>query len=191
MNTVTEIYLSKLSEVQSKLDECAARAGLAAPQFSSLLSQAGEPQSVLSGADTVSDSSFDAWIQKAASSNGLDPALIRAVIQTESGFRTDAQSSAGAQGLMQLMPSTAKSLGVTDSFDPQQNIEAGTRYLSNLVNRFGDLRLALAAYNTGPSRISKLNISDPDNASEYAKISERVRGYVNKVLTRYDAYKAV
>ncbi|MEL7603072.1 MAG: lytic transglycosylase domain-containing protein, partial [Bacillota bacterium] len=131
------------------------------------------------------------WIRQAASANGLDPDLVRAVIQTESDFRPDAQSSAGAQGLMQLMPSTANSLGVTDAFDPRQNIEAGTKYLSDLVQRFGDLRLALAAYNTGPGRISGLNISDPDNAAEYAKISERVRGYVSKVLSRYEAYNAV
>ena len=139
MNTVTEIYLSKLSEVQSRMDECAARAGLTAPRFSGFLSEAAVAQSVPvdAGAATL----YDGWIRQAASTNGLDPDLVRAVIQTESGFRADAQSGAGAQGLMQLMPSTAKSLGVTDAFDPRQNIEAGTKYLSDLVQRFGDLRL--------------------------------------------------
>ncbi len=189
MNTVTEIYLSKLSEVQSRMDEFAARAGLTAPQFSGFLSKASAAQSV--PVDVEAGTSYDGWIRQAASANGLDPDLVRAVIQTESDFRPDAQSSAGAQGLMQLMPSTANSLGVTDAFDPRQNIEAGTKYLSDLVQRFGDLRLALAAYNTGPGRISGLNISDPDNAAEYAKISERVRGYVSKVLSRYEAYNAV
>lgn len=189
MNTVTEIYLSKLNEVQSRMDEYAARAGVTAPQFSSLLSTAAT-QTVPVVPDTDASGQYDGLIAKAASANGLDPSLVRAVIQTESSFRAEAESGAGAQGLMQLMPATAKSLGVTDAFDPQQNIEAGTKYLSNLIERFGDLRLALAAYNTGPSRISNLNITDPDNAAEYAKISERVRGYVNKVLSRCDAYNA-
>lgn len=189
MNTVTQIYLSKLNEVQARMDECAAKAGLTAPQFSRLLSEAAVTQSV--DVEAAAGASYDGWIRQAASANGLDPDLVRAVIQTESSFRADAQSGAGAQGLMQLMPSTAKSLGVTDAFDPQQNIEAGTKYLSDLVQRFGDLRLALAAYNTGPGRISELNISDPDNAAEYVKISERVRGYVSKVLSRYDTYSAV
>ena len=191
MNTVTEIYLSKLNEAQARMDECAARAGLTAPRFSRLLSEAAVTQSVPVDVNAAAGTSYDGWIQQAASANGLDPDLVRAVIQTESGFRADAQSGAGAQGLMQLMPSTAKSLGVTDAFDPQQNIEAGTKYLSNLVQRFGDLRLALAAYNTGPGHISDLNISDPDNAAEYVKISERVRGYVSKVLSRYDTYNAI
>ena len=186
MNTVTGIYLAKVSEVQAKLDECAARAGIQAPQFSSLL--AGEADAKYSDTDTNTD--FDGIIQSEAGANGVDPDLVRAVIQTESSFRPDAVSSVGAQGLMQLMPGTAKSLGVTDAFDPQQNIRAGTKYLANLINRFGDVRLALAAYNTGPGRVAGLGITDADNASEYSKLSEGVRGYVSKVLSYYDAYSA-
>ena len=186
MNTVTDIYLSRVSEVQAKLDECAARGGIEAPQFSSILQ--GTIETPYGGSDT--NTGFDGIIQSEADANGVDPDLVRAVIQTESSFRTDAVSSVGAQGLMQLMPATAKSLGVTDAFDPQQNIRAGTKYLANLIDRFGDVRLALAAYNTGPGRVAGLGITDADNASEYSKLSEGVRGYVSKVLSYYDAYSA-
>ncbi len=189
MDTVTGIYLTKLNEVQSVLDGCASRAGLAAPQFSALLSGAVASQG---GVDEVSrDGTFDTIIDQAAADHGLDANLIKAVIQVESSFRPDAVSGAGAEGLMQLMPSTAASLGVKNSFDPVQNIGGGTEYLSKLLDRFGDLRLALAAYNTGPSRVAGLNIADPDNASDYAKLSERVRGYVSKVLSCYETYSVL
>lgn len=189
MDTVAGIYLTKLNEVQSVLDSCASRAGLAAPQFSGLLSGAVASQC---GVDQISgDKAFDTIINQAAADHGLEANLVKAVIQVESSFHPDAVSGAGAEGLMQLMPSTAASLGVKDSFDPVQNICAGTEYLAKLLDRFGDLRLALAAYNTGPSRVARLNITDPDNASDYSKLSERVRGYVSKVLSCYETYSAL
>ena len=85
--------------------------------------------------------------------HGLDPALLRAVIQAESGWNPAARSPAGAMGLMQLMPATARELGVADPFDPVQNLEAGARYLRQQFDRFGDWRLALAAYNAGPGAV--------------------------------------
>ena len=194
METVKDIYLAKLQQVQSALNASAAKAGFTAPRFSSLLAGTlaaqTQIQAQIQPAAVQSASSYDGLIKSAAQENGLDEALIKAVIQAESSYRTDAVSSAGAEGLMQLMPGTAASLGVTNSFDPAQNISGGSKYLKNLIDRFGDLRLALAAYNTGPSRISGLNIADPDDASEYAKISERVRGYVSKVLSNYEAYRS-
>ncbi len=194
METVRNIYFTKLEQVQSVLNASAAKAGLTAPQFSSLLSsalaaQAQTPMQIQPAA-VQNASSYDGLIKSAAQQNGLDEALIKAVIQAESSYRADAVSSAGAEGLMQLMPGTAASLGVTNSFDPAENISGGSKYLKSLIDRFGDLRLALAAYNTGPGRISGLNIADPDDASEYAKISERVRNYVSKVLSNYEAYRS-
>lgn len=198
METVRGIYLTKLEQVQSILDANAAKVGFQAPRFSNLLSDAlaadGSliPLGNIGAQDSavIGDSgTYEELIQTAAQQNGLDAALVKAVIQAESSYRTGAVSSAGAEGLMQLMPSTAASLGVTNSFDPAQNIAGGTKYLKSLLDRFGDVRLALAAYNTGPNRISGLNITDADDAAQYAKISERVRNYVSKVLSSYEAYR--
>jgi soluble lytic murein transglycosylase-like protein len=83
----------------------------------------------------------------------LDTELVLRIIEAESGGDPRAVSPKGAMGLMQLMPETARALGVSDPFDPVQNIEGGVRYLSHLLQRFGDLRLALAAYNAGPGRV--------------------------------------
>lgn len=137
---------------------------------------------------STSTAQIESIVENVAASTGMDPNLIRAVIQTESSFRTDAVSGCGAQGLMQLMPGTARELGVTDSFDAYQNVKGGTTYLKKQIDRFGDVRLALAAYNTGPARIARLNITDPNNAEEYSKISSGVRGYVDKVMKYYDHF---
>lgn len=107
---------------------------------------------------------------------GLDVRLVEAVIEVESAFEPSAVSSAGAEGLMQIMPSTQRDLGVTDPFDPDNNIEAGVRYLRSMINRFGTLELALAAYNAGPQNVIKYNGIPP-----FAETQD----YVKKVLRRY------
>lgn len=95
-------------------------------------------------------------IQRVAESHSLPDSLLRAVVEVESGGRVDAVSPAGAQGLMQLMPATAAELGVTNPFDPKQNLEGGARYLAEQLERFdGDLPLALAAYNAGPGAVRR------------------------------------
>ncbi|TGK20105.1 lytic transglycosylase domain-containing protein [Leptospira fluminis] len=95
------------------------------------------------------------FIRQQAEINGLDPNLVRSVIRAESGFKKDAVSSKGAQGLMQLMPSTAELLGVEDPLDPAENIAGGTKFLGDLVRKFGNTDLALAAYNAGPGAVEK------------------------------------
>ena len=95
-------------------------------------------------------------IKDAASKNELVKSLILAVIKVESGFDSQAVSRKGAMGLMQLMPGTASDLGVTNPLDPKQNIFGGTKYLSDCLKTFKDLKLALAAYNAGPGRVAKL-----------------------------------
>ena len=101
---------------------------------------------------------YDGLIREAAGYHGVDPDLVRAVVRTESAFDPMAQSAAGAQGLMQLMPALADELGVTDSFDPRQNVFAGVRYLRALLDQYsGDETLALASYNAGPGAVMRYN----------------------------------
>jgi hypothetical protein len=102
----------------------------------------------------VTPQTFSRSIAQTAGLHQLDPALVRAVIQTESAFDPRAESPKGAMGLMQLMPATALSLNVTNPYDPDQNISGGVRHLRYLIDRFGgDVRLALAAYNAGENRV--------------------------------------
>ena len=115
-------------------------------------------------------------IQRAAARYNLSPELIRAVIRAESNYQADAVSSAGAKGLMQLMPDTARELGVTNSFDIQQNIDGGARYLRQMLDRFGgDTRRALAAYNAGPAAVEQYNGDVP--FSETRQYVQRVMRY--------------
>ncbi len=126
---------------------------------------------------------YDHHIRHAARVHGVDPKLIKAVIKMESDFNRYAVSSKGAQGLMQLMPATAKYLRVYDSFDPWQNIYGGTKYLKKLMTSFnGDLRLTLAAYNAGPTRVMKYR--------SVPRIPETIK-YVSKVMRQYQLYQSM
>lgn len=121
----------------------------ASAAFGSRAMLAGQPQK--GGADQI-----QSIVNAAAQKYGVDPALISAVIEMESNFNPDAVSQAGAKGLMQLMDATAQGLGVTDSFDPGQNVMGGARLLRQLLDRYqGDTRLALAAYNAGPAAVDR------------------------------------
>jgi soluble lytic murein transglycosylase-like protein len=98
---------------------------------------------------------YGRMIDRAASEHNLDSALIAAVIQTESSGDPRAVSKAGAKGLMQLRDGTAREMGVKNSLDPEANIRGGSRYLRRMLDRFGDLSLALAAYNAGPGTVER------------------------------------
>lgn len=105
---------------------------------------------------TAPEQPFGRAIAEAAERHGLDPKLLHALVIVESAYRNDACSPVGACGLTQLMPGTARDLGVSDRFDPLENLRGGADYLARQVLRFGDVRLALAAYNAGPDRVARL-----------------------------------
>ena len=120
---------------------------------------------------------FAAMIAAAASRHGLDPKLLHALVLVESGYRPDAVSRAGAVGLTQLMPQTARDLGVDDRRDPAANLAGGAAYLARMLLRFGDLRLALAAYNAGPERVARLGRT-PNIPETQAYVSRVVECYL-------------
>ncbi len=129
-------------------------------------------------ADDVSNH-YDMYIAEAASRHGISFSLIKAVIKAESDFDPYAVSRTGARGLMQIMPETAKDLGIIDPFDPRENIFGGTRYLKMLLAQFqGDLPLTLAAYNAGPERVRVLKCVPP--FEETQSFVRRVMQYINR-----------
>ncbi|RME20347.1 MAG: lytic transglycosylase domain-containing protein [Deltaproteobacteria bacterium] len=125
--------------------------------------------------------SFDAQIMASAQRYGVPASLVKAVMLAESGMNPNARSHAGAMGLMQLMPATARGLGVTDPWDPVQSIDAGTRYLAAMLDEFGgDVRLALAAYNAGPANVRRYNGVPPFQQTQL---------YVDKVQDLYHHFR--
>jgi len=129
----------------------------------------------------LNTTAFADSVNKNAKTNHVDPALIRALIHAESGFNPNARSKKGAGGLMQLMPATAKELGVNNVFNANQNISGGTRYLAQLLDAFnGDITLATAAYNAGPNAVKKYNGIPPYQETQV---------YVERVSILHKRYK--
>lgn len=152
------------------------------PWLSSTTSTAVAPTSaaaVQANCEPLAEARLSQLIAAAARTHGVSPQLLRAVIRQESAGRPCAVSPKGAQGLMQLMPSTQQSLGVTDPFDPAANVDGGTRYLADLLKKFkGDLKRTLAAYNAGPQRV--------EVEGDLPDIPE-TRAYVSAVVAEVEA----
>ncbi|MDR2018190.1 MAG: lytic transglycosylase domain-containing protein [Syntrophobacterales bacterium] len=133
----------------------------------------------------INNSLYDSLIARHSETHGVDPSLVKAVVKAESNFNPNAISQKGAQGLMQLMPNTAKLMKVGNPFDPDENIKGGARYLRYLEDTFGDLELTLAAYNAGPQKVieHKMNIPPIEETRNFIK---RVKYYYNKLKNPYE-----
>jgi soluble lytic murein transglycosylase-like protein len=165
---------------QRSTSTAAAGSEAAPTAFAAALQAAGASVANTTSTAGAGSSAYDALIEQAARKNGIEPALLHGLIQQESDFNPGAQSSAGASGLTQLMPATASSMGVTNPLDPEQSIEGGARYLSQLLSQFGgNTTEALAAYNAGPA------VSQFGGVPPYAE----TEGYVTKVMGYAESYR--
>ncbi len=138
------------------------------------------PQSAMT--PVANPTRYDDLIRTTARREGVDEELVKAVVQAESGFDARAVSPAGAKGLMQLMDGTARSLGVRDSFDPAANVAGGVKFLRSMIDRFGSVPLALAAYNAGPGAVEKYGGIPPYRETQ---------SYVDRVLQLQKRYEAL
>lgn len=175
--------LSSLLDAYRRTSRAAGREQTVQSPSTSPLSQLQESTDTASvelPANTRNGASWlDPIITKASRKYGVDAGLIKAVIKAESDFNPEAVSHAGARGLMQLMPATARSLGVVDSFDPEQNVMGGTRFLKDMLQRYnGNVDSALAAYNWGPGNVDKR----PEN------LPRETREYLTRVKQLYASY---
>lgn len=135
--------------------------------------EASEPQSSPDAASLLQATPYGEIIAAMSEAHGVDPLLVRALIQVESNYKPRAKSPKGAMGLMQLMPATARTYNVRNPFDPKANIEAGIKHLKSLLDRFSDVKLALASYNAGQGAVERFNGVPP---------YRETKSYVSKIL---------
>jgi soluble lytic murein transglycosylase-like protein len=186
--TGAELAAARVGQIQQLIGAVQTRrpltGGAAAPETSFAATLQNAQAAGVGGTNSAtfgggSPSQFDGLIQQAAQRNGVDPALLKALIRQESNFNPSARSSAGASGLAQLMPGTASALGVTDPTDPAQAVEGGAKYLRQQLDAFGgDPAKALAAYNAGPGAVQRYG-GVPPYAETQAYV-QRVLGYARE-----------
>lgn len=176
--------LQRIADIESRLGSLLPNVKPSVPEgtpsFDQALGQAMD-QTLDSNAAAPVPAALSGLIDDQAQATGLDGDLLKAIIKNESNFNPRAVSPVGAQGLMQLMPGTAAELGVTNSFDPAQNIAGGAKYLKNLLNKYHSVPQAVAAYNAGPGAVDKYNGIPP-----YKETTQ----YVKKVMQSYQAYQS-
>lgn len=181
--------MNDIAAVRARIAEITGRAAQLAggppdSSFASTLASAMNetPLAPTQGPNVIPPPQIEQLVDANAGRWGVDPALVKAIIANESGFNANATSKTGAQGLMQLEPATANELGVSNPYDPAQNVAGGTRYIRGLLDRFhGDVRLAVAAYNAGAGAVEKYGGIPP-----YAE----TQSYVANVLDSYRKYKS-
>lgn len=159
---------TRISEIERRLDQVFESENADGAAFAQHLANAESGRTL----PPVPRVLLEGLAERKAAENGLDPALLKAVIEAESGWDVNARSNAGALGLMQLMPGTAAALGVVgDVFDPERNVGAGARYLSQKLSEFGDVEVALAAYNAGSGAVRRYGNTVPpfSETQEYVK----------------------
>jgi soluble lytic murein transglycosylase-like protein len=175
---------ARISQIFGAGDDATEAAPQSQPRtgrFAAMVNQALDGGAQQTANASVAPEHIEDLVQSNAAYWQVDPALVRAVMVNESGFDANATSHAGAQGLMQLMPETASSLGVTNAYDPKQSVWGGARYLRGLMDRFGgDLTKVVAAYNAGPEAVDKYGGVPP-----FAE----TQNYVKNVLASYQEYK--
>ncbi|MBR1907882.1 lytic transglycosylase domain-containing protein [bacterium] len=183
-----DITLHRMSEIergfQTLLSRSQTEVPVAQPDFQKILDKSVQLEKNTQNKSTNASKSreeIDNLIEEYSAKHGLDSDFVKAVVRQESGFNPNAKSKCGAMGLMQLMPATAKGLGVTNAFDAEQNIYGGTKYLKGLLDRFDNNKeLALAAYNAGPNAVKKYKGIPP-----YAE----TQNYVKSIMKSYDKLK--
>ena len=173
LGEITRLYLDNETAGGSFIDVATSEIA----SFEPAPSEPNRPTSQISAPQGL-----NAIIRNASSRSRIDPDFIASVIYAESGNNPRAISRKGAQGLMQLMPETAKNLGVTNSFDPAENVDAGVRFLEELLHRYNDdAAKALAAYNAGPARVQQYNGVPP---------FRETRSYIARVIGNYNRLKS-
>ena len=176
--TGLDVTLQRINMIESRFQSLMSYTQKPDTDFQKILDKSVEKSNT---AHKASRSEINELIEKYADKNGLDSDFVKAVVNQESGFNPNATSKCGAMGLMQLMPSTAQGLGVTNAYDAEQNIEGGTKYLKGLMDRFDNNKsLALAAYNAGPNAVKKYGGIPP---------YQETQNYVKNVLGKYEKMK--